>query len=78
MPRITYDISENDAHQRLDKFAKKLLGETPLAGIYRMIREKDIVLNENKSSPEAVLQVGDRVRIFHREVPSLEPTGVAV
>lgn len=69
MPRVTYEITENDSNQRLDKFAKKLLKDTPLAGIYKMIRSKDIVLNGAKSTPESMIQIGDSVRIFHRELP---------
>ena len=70
MPRITYEINENDSNQRLDKFAKKLLIDTPLAGIYKMIRSKDIVVNGKKSEQDYVLQQGDSVRIFHREDPT--------
>ncbi len=70
MPRITYEINENDSNQRLDKFAKKLLLDTPLAGIYKMIRSKDIVVNGKKSEQDYVLQQGDNVRIFHREDPA--------
>lgn len=70
MPRITYEINQNDSNQRLDKFAKKLLLDTPLAGIYKMIRSKDIVVNGLKTEQDYILQEGDSVRIFHREDPT--------
>ncbi len=57
-------INENQAGQRLDKFLKKLL---PVAGtgfLYRMLRKKNITLNDRKAQGNEILSRGDTVRLY--------------
>lgn len=54
-------ISEDQAGQRLDKLARRLLPEVPLSGIYKLIRTKRIRVNGKRTKPEYLLQQGDVV-----------------
>ncbi len=57
-------ISTNEAGQRLDKLLHKLL---PLAGnsfLYKMLRKKNISLNDKKADGKELLTVGDNVKIY--------------
>lgn len=52
-------IKENEAGQRFDKYLKKYLPEAPGSFIYKMLRKKNIVLNEGKASGSEKLSAGD-------------------
>lgn len=41
-------IEENEAGQRFDKYLAKLLREAPKSFFYKMLRKKNITLNERK------------------------------
>ena len=43
-------ISKNEAGQRADKFLSKFLCRAPKNFIYKMIRKKNITLNDKKMS----------------------------
>ncbi len=45
-------IQENEAGQRLDKYLKKVLSLAPAGFLYKMLRKKNILLNE-KSGRQA-------------------------
>lgn len=60
-------IKKNEAGQRLDKFLRKYLNEAPGNFIYKMLRKKNIVLNEKKASGNEKLTEGDRIRLFLAE-----------
>lgn len=57
-------ITNNEAGQRLDRFLKKYLNKANSSYIYKMIRKKNIKLNDAKAEPEAVLKNDDIVKIF--------------
>lgn len=57
-------IGKNEAGQRLDKYLKKLLSEAPGSFIYKMLRKKNIVLNEKKATGAERLAAGDRVKLY--------------
>ncbi len=59
-----YQIRENEAGQRLDKYLKKLLNQAPSSFLYKMLRKKNIVLNEKKADGGEKLNVGDTVTLF--------------
>ena len=44
----SFDIKENEAGQRFDKYLRKLLPDAPGSFIYKMLRKKNIVLNGKK------------------------------
>lgn len=57
-------ITNNEAGQRLDRFLKKYLNKANSSYIYKMIRKKNIKLNDAKAEPESVLKNDDIVKIF--------------
>ena len=60
----TFRIKENEAGQRLDKYLKKLLKEAPPAFLYKMLRKKNIVLNQKKANGTEKLTTGDAVTFY--------------
>ena len=62
MQEIT--IETNEAGQRLDKFLGKYLNEAPKSFYYKMLRKKNIVLNDKKASGNERLSVGDSVKFY--------------
>ena len=52
-------INENEAGQRLDK-----LQEAPASFYYKMLRKKNIVLNDKKATGNEKLTAGDSVKLF--------------
>ena len=62
-----FRIEKNEAGQRLNKFLQKYLKEAPPAFLYKMLRKKNITLNEKKAEGREVLQEGDRIQFFFSE-----------
>lgn len=58
--KITY----NEEGQRLDRFLKKYLNKANQSFIYKMIRKKNIKLNDTKAEPETVLKKDDVVQLY--------------
>lgn len=58
------NITNNEEGQRLDRFLKKYLNKANQSFIYKMIRKKNIKLNEAKAEPETVLKVNDKVQLY--------------
>ncbi len=57
-------ITNNESGQRMDRFLKKYLNKANSAFIYKMIRKKNIKLNNSKVEPEVVLEKDDVVQIY--------------
>ncbi|MBQ2801297.1 MAG: RluA family pseudouridine synthase [Lachnospiraceae bacterium] len=57
-------VKENEANQRLDKLLAKYLNKAPKSFIYKMLRKKNIKLNEKKADGSEKTKVGDCVKIF--------------
>lgn len=57
-------INSNEAGQRFDKFLLKYFKEAPAGFIYKMLRKKNIVLNDKKSDGKDKLNLGDIVKIY--------------
>lgn len=57
-----HTIPEDEAGQRLDKLARRLLPEVPLSGIYKLIRTKRIRVNGRRAAVDYLLQPGDVVQ----------------
>lgn len=57
-------ITANEAGQRLDKMLAKYLNEAPKSFIYKMLRKKNIVLNQKKADGSEKLREGDKVKLF--------------
>lgn len=60
-------ISENEAEQRLDRYIKKYLNKADNSFVYKMLRKKNIKLNNNKALPQQMLQIGDKVQLYLSE-----------
>ena len=60
-------IQKNQAGQRLDKFLKKYLPEAGSSFLYKMLRKKNITLNEKRAEGKELLCEGDVVRFFFAE-----------
>ena len=59
-----FHIKSIEAGQRLDKYLSKLLDQAGKSFIYKMLRKKNIVLNDKKASGQETLCAGDQVKIY--------------
>jgi len=57
-------IDKNENEQRLDRFLKKYLKEAPQGFVYKMIRKKNIKVNDAKAHPETTIYEGDRIQLY--------------
>ena len=57
-------ISLNESGQRLDKLLHKYLSKANTGFIYKMLRKKNIVLNDKKAEGKEILKEGDSVKIY--------------
>ena len=57
-------VTANEAGQRFDKLLVKYLNEAPKSFIYKMLRKKNIVLNDKKATGNEKLSVGDSVKLY--------------
>lgn len=60
-------IQKNEAGQRLDKYLKKHLSHASANFIYKMLRKKNIVLNDKKASGSEKLNINDNVKMYLSE-----------
>lgn len=60
-------ITAKESGQRLDKFLKKYLQAAPGSFIYKMLRKKNIVLNDKKATGNEKLTEGDSVKLYFSE-----------
>ncbi|HHT96521.1 MAG TPA: RluA family pseudouridine synthase, partial [Clostridiales bacterium] len=52
-------VKDNEAGQRLDKLLLKILNKAPKSFIYKMLRKKNIVLNDKKALGSEILTLND-------------------
>lgn len=57
-------IDKNESDQRLDRFLRKYLAEAPQSFIYKMIRKKNIKINDKRVKPETTIYEGDVVQLY--------------
>lgn len=57
-------INKNEAGQRLDKFLGKYLNQAPSSFYFKMLRKKNIVLNDKKACGNEKLKLGDSVKLY--------------
>lgn len=62
-----YTIQTNEAGQRLDKFLTKYLPNATTSFFYKMLRKKNITLNNVKACGKEILKSGDIVTTFFSE-----------
>ena len=61
---MTYIIKKEDGNRRIDKFIKKMLFDAPASFIYKMIRKKDVKVNNKRVDINYIIQEGDKVDIY--------------
>ena len=59
-----FQITENEAGQRFDKYLAKLLRNAPKSFFYKMLRKKNITLNGRKATGNEKLNTGDQIRLM--------------
>lgn len=57
-------IKPHEAGQKLDKYLAKVLSEAPKSFLYKMLRKKNIVLNDKKADGHEVLNASDSIKIY--------------
>ena len=57
-------VSYNESGQRLDKLLAKYLKEAPKSFLYKMMRKKNITLNNKKAQGNEILSRGDEIKLF--------------
>ena len=60
-------ITEREAGQRLDRYLYKLLPEAGAGFLHKMLRKKNITLNDRKAQGGEILASGDQVKLFFAE-----------
>ncbi|MDE5680624.1 MAG: RluA family pseudouridine synthase [Lachnospiraceae bacterium] len=73
-----FQIGENQAGQRLDKFLHKFMPAAGNGFLYKMLRKKNIVLNGKKAEGKEILAVGDTVSFFFSDETFCHFTGQVV
>ncbi|HEY8051634.1 MAG: RluA family pseudouridine synthase [Steroidobacterales bacterium] len=58
-----FEVSEDEAGQRLDNYIHKRLGGVPRSRVYRVIRKGEVRVNGKRAGPETRLALNDKVRI---------------
>ena len=66
---------QTEAGQRLDKYLHKYLAEATNGFLYKMIRKKNITLNEKRAGGSEVLKTGDTVVLYLSEETILQFQG---
>ena len=61
---IEIEITENEDNQRLDKFLRKYLPNAPLSYIFKLLRKKDVKINDKRANQEAIIKNGDNLKIY--------------
>lgn len=62
-----YVIDKKDADQSLLKYLSRLMKEAPTGFFYKMLRKKNITLNDKKADGHEIIKAGDTVKIFISE-----------
>ncbi len=57
-------ITENEMNQRIDKFLLKYLNKAPKSFVFKMLRKKNIKVNDSKIAENYILQKGDVLKLF--------------
>src|SRR5690242_20422370 len=69
-----FEVSEEEAGQRLDNYLQRRLAGVPRSRLYRVIRKGEVRVNGHRVGPERRLQPHDRVRVPPmRLAPPREP-----
>jgi 23S rRNA pseudouridine955/2504/2580 synthase len=68
-----FEVSEDEAGQRLDNYVQKRLG-VPRSRVYRVIRKGEVRVNGKRADPATRLSLNDRIRVPPvRVLPAVDP-----
>ncbi|MBR4708056.1 MAG: RluA family pseudouridine synthase [Pseudobutyrivibrio sp.] len=70
-------IDANDSNQRFDKYLKRVLCNASTSFIYKMLRKKNITLNDKKADGSEKLNTGDIVKIWFSDETFEKMSGAA-
>jgi 23S rRNA pseudouridine955/2504/2580 synthase len=70
-----FEVTEEEAGQRLDNYIQRRLGSLPRSRVYRVIRKGEVRVNGHRAHPDLRLQLHDRVRIPPVRLASPEEPG---
>lgn len=62
-------IGAKESGQRFSKFLEKYFKEAQTSFLYKMLRKKNIKLNDKKATGSEMLQTGDKVTVYFSERP---------
>jgi 23S rRNA pseudouridine955/2504/2580 synthase len=69
-----FEVTEDEAGQRLDNYVQKHLAGVPRTRVYRVIRKGEVRVNGKRAGPETRLNVSDKIRIPPvRVLPAADP-----
>lgn len=57
-------VDSKDEGQRLDKYIKKMFPNAPVSLLYKMLRKKNITLNNKKADGSEIISGGDAIKTF--------------
>jgi 23S rRNA pseudouridine955/2504/2580 synthase len=76
-----FEVTQDEAGQRLDNYVYKRLGGVPRSRVYRVIRKGEVRVNGKRAGPETRLALSDKIRIppvrVLPETPARPPTDLA-
>lgn len=70
-------ITEKEAGQRFDKYLHRILPNAGSSFLYKMLRKKNITLNDRKADGSEKIAVDDSVKIYFAEETLLKFRGLA-
>jgi 23S rRNA pseudouridine955/2504/2580 synthase len=69
-----FEVTEDEAGQRLDNYVHKHLSGVPRTRVYRVIRKGEVRVNGKRAGPETRLNIGDKIRLPPvRVLPAADP-----
>ena len=68
-------IRKQDAGQRFDKYLKRILPDASTGFLYKMLRKKNITLNDKKAEGKELLKERDSVKLYFSEETFLKFSG---
>ena len=70
-----FEVTTEEAGQRLDNLLQRLLSGVPRSRVYRVIRKGEVRVNGRRAGPELRLQPHDRIRIPPMRLPAQTEPG---
>ena len=61
---IDLHVSKMDEGQRLNKYLMKYLNDAPASFIYKMIRKKNIVMNNKRVKGDEIIHEADVISLY--------------